>query len=108
MSETQNGSFNCPSCGANLRAKAKAVFSPEIMTITYGLEPGRKMMVEDFCESLKALAKSMKLIARDCGVSVAVSLESVHISASEVSASVSVWECEMPIKAHARRKGPTA
>lgn len=91
MSEASN-KITCPGCNADLRMQAKAAFSPEILTVAYKLEPGRKMAVEDFCQSLSALAKSLKLIAKELGTKAMVSLESVSVSDGEVSATVSVIE----------------
>ena len=86
------GSFSCPGCGANLKAEALAAYSPEVMTVVYKMEAGRKMPVEDFCKSLEALAKSLKLIAKELGASVLVSLEAVSVTDSEVAATVCVSE----------------
>lgn len=82
----------CPGCGKEFSLRAEAAFSPEILTVVYHLEPGRKMAVEDFCSSLSSLAKAMKLSGKELGANVIVTLESVSIEDRKISASVQVLE----------------
>jgi hypothetical protein len=86
--------LKCPDCGKQFHIHRKVKFSPEILTVVYKIAPGRKMMVEDFCDSAKALAKSLKLIAKDMGEKVVVGIEDLSVKDGEVSISLNVLEID--------------
>lgn len=95
MTDETNGKLlhvNCPGCGKDITLSQVLKFTSEILTVRYTMQPGRKMIVQDFCASLSAMAKSLKLIAREMGAKVEVTLESVSVVDNEVSASVQVLE----------------
>jgi rRNA maturation protein Nop10 len=93
MSETiaaEDGKGNCPKCGEQFFVSVGATFKPETMTVAYKLEPGRLMGVEEFCSSVGALAKLLKLAAKELGEKVFVGLKDVAVSDGEVAATVVV------------------
>lgn len=90
MSEMQE--LKCPGCGKEFAAMLQAEFKPELLTVAYKMDsPDRMMIVEDLCESLLGLAKSLQLTSKALGApSVIVGLKEVSVIPGEVSVTVAV------------------
>lgn len=82
--------LSCPGCGAGIAVEIASAWEEHTMTVKYCLAAGHKMGVEEFAESIKALAKCLKVMAREMGARVQVLLQNLAVDDEGVSATVVV------------------
>ena len=84
--------MTCPKCSEPFNVSLRSVWEEHSITVAYKLKEGHRMGVEEFAESIKALAKLMKLSAKELGIKVQVVICGLEVTESEVSATVAVVE----------------
>ena len=92
MAEVTGGTMKveCPKCKESFGVSSGAVWKQHTMTLTYGLADGHLMIAEEFSESIKALAKTLKAVAKEIGARVQVQILNLECKVGSVSITVLV------------------
>lgn len=97
MGEAVQGTgVECPGCHTKLSVDLGAVWKPHTMTLQYNLNEGHKMGVEEFADSIKALARCLKVMAKEMGAKAQVLIDKLETSERMVSITVAVAKIAPP------------